>query len=130
MFQVIIPTSQINIQLPVIIHNVDESTPILKPVLGLELSGFFVHRQFKSVPDVYSLCVILHAWLQCDRDQRRNIHAVTHGEVFVLLQRAYEEEQEDLVPDELVECAQAAVYVFPLRHIILNKHNMFLLLTT
>ena len=66
---------------------------------------------------VNSLCVILHAVLERDADERRYVDAFPHGEVPVGFQRPDEQQQERLVEQQVVEQFQAAVKSVPPRQV-------------
>ena len=64
-----------------------------------------------------SLCVVLHAVLERDADERRHVDAFPHGEVPVGFQRPDEQQQERLVEQQVVEQLQAAVKPIPSRQV-------------
>ena len=66
---------------------------------------------------VNSLCVVLHAVLERDADERRHVDAFPHGEVPVGFQRPDEQQQERLVEQQVVEQLQTAVKPIPPRQV-------------
>ena len=63
------------------------------------------------------LCVILHAVLERDADERRYVDAFPHGEVSVRLERPDEQQQERLVEQQVVEQLQSPVKPVPPRQV-------------
>ena len=64
--------------------------------------------------------MVLHPVLQGYGDERGHVDAVSHGEVFIGLQGAYEEQDERLVAHQLAEDTQASFYLLAPRGINLT----------